>query len=99
MVHYTCDSCGRSIEGLRFSVTIEIERFEPIESGIVADPDQDSLDQIEDDLLKLDSTADFFVPDAVRKSIQKDLCHACAQRYEKDPLSRNVGQRLNTSSN
>lgn len=99
MVHYSCDLCGRSIEGLRFSIAIEICRHEPLETAIAADPDQDSLDQIEDDLLKLDSTADFHVPEPVKKSIQKDLCLTCAQRFEKDPLARDIAQRFNSSSN
>lgn len=99
MVHFTCDLCGRSIEGLRFSVAIEICRHDPPENQPAADPDQDSLDQIEDNLLQLETTADFFVPEPVKKQIHKDLCPTCAQRFEKDPLARDNTQRFNASSN
>lgn len=99
MVHFTCDLCGRSIEGLRFSVSMEICRHDPPENQPAADPDQDSLDQIEDNLLQLETTADFHVPEPVKKQIHKDLCPTCAQRFEKDPLARDSAQRFNASSN
>lgn len=99
MVHYSCDLCGRSLDGLRFSVAIELVRHEPTESHVLPDSNHDFLDQIEDELLKLDSTSEFYVPAPVKKTIHKDLCLSCAQRFEKDPLARDVGQRFNSSAN
>lgn len=99
MVHYTCDLCGQSIEGLRFSVKIEIQRHEPAGFQVPADLDQDFLDQIEDDILKLGSTADFHLPPSSKHTQQKDLCQPCAARFEKDPLAVERSRRFKSSSN
>ena len=99
MQHYTCDLCGRSIEGQRFSVSIEIQRHDPPTASLLPDPDHDFLHQLEDELLGLTSTSEFHLPEPSIKTMSRDLCPTCARRYERDPLSREAARRLNNSAN
>lgn len=99
MLHYTCDLCGRSIEGQRFSVSIQIQRHDPPHPPLIADDDLDLLGMIEEEIELMDSTSQFQLPEPSRKTFERDLCPSCARRYERDPLSRERTGRLNSSSN
>lgn len=99
MIQYTCDQCGRVMNGQRFSVHIEIRRSTEEAQLTAGDLDQDNLQQIADEISLMDSTSEFQLPEPVSKTVKLDLCTGCTRRFEKDPLARETRQRFKISPN
>src|SRR5262245_53561833 len=99
MLHFTCDSCGRSIEDERYVANIEIgPAFDPDEVS-PEDLDVDQLESVAESLADLESTGEFEVDGSGPQKFRFDLCPQCWQRYAKDPLGRESLRRLNFSQN
>jgi hypothetical protein len=99
MKHYSCDLCGRSISEERYTARIEIAAaFDP-EKVMPAQPDDDPLEQIADEIEALDDTAQFHLPETGPKHFQFDLCPTCQRRLTRDPLNRAATKQLNFSPN
>ncbi len=100
MIHYSCDSCGRSISEQRFAVRIEVAAMFDPDELTVADLEVDHLDQIAETLAAMESTADFKVEETGPKQMQYDLCRTCACRYMQSPLgAKRSSVRTNYSQN
>lgn len=99
MKQYICDQCRCLIDGHRYSVRIELQSIPEPAPITETDLDQDSLDQIADEIAMMDSTADFHLPENRTKKMALDLCPACARKYEKDPLGRESRNRFPISPN
>jgi uncharacterized protein YlaI len=99
MKHYTCDLCGRPISEERYTARIEIAAaFDP-DTLPVASPDDDSLEQIADEIEALDDTGQFDLPETGPRQFEFDLCPACQRRLVRDPLNRAAKKQLNFSPN
>ncbi|REJ72611.1 MAG: hypothetical protein DWQ29_20650 [Planctomycetota bacterium] len=99
MLHYTCDSCGRSIESERYVARVEVApAFDP-EDLTEEDLDDDHLEQVAESLLELESTGDFVLDECEPRKFRFDLCPRCWKKYLADPLGRDAARRLNFSKN
>jgi DNA-directed RNA polymerase subunit RPC12/RpoP len=99
MIHYTCDQCGRVINGQRYSVNIEVRRQTSDDALTAADLDQDNLQAIAEEISLMETTSEFQLPEPAVKTTSLDLCATCTRRFEKDPLGRETRKRFNISPN
>ena len=103
MIHYTCDSCKRSIDtesSQRYVVRVEV--YAALEStGEDSDTERDHLQEIQDILESLDDLdpADSPFEDELYHQVRFDLCSECRKHFVKNPLGRAMSQQLNFSQN
>lgn len=99
MLHFTCDSCGRSIDHERYVARVEVApAFDP-EDLTEEDLDDDHLEQVAESLSELESTGDFVLDECEPRKFRFDLCPHCWKKYLADPLGRDASRRLNFSQN
>ena len=97
MLHFSCDLCGRPSLQDRYSVTVELKaEFDPT-ALTDADLDADHLSELAHSLECGDAA--FGAGPLPRQSFRFDLCPACAERYRRDPLSRERMHRVDFSAN
>jgi hypothetical protein len=99
MIHYTCDSCKREIdlEGLRYSVKIEVNAtLDPIAED-EADDDRDHLLEVQEILEQLETSDG--VGDDVHLEARYDLCPDCCRKFRLNPLGRESIKQFDFSKN
>lgn len=97
MIHVTCDLCGHPIENPKAHFRVEIEIF-PMQQDnpmVEEDLDQDNLEHIA--MMISDPEAVEPLP-ALTKS-KFDLCAKCAEKFQRNPLSREADSSVNFSDN
>ena len=99
MIHYTCDSCQRRIDGadeLRYIVRLEV--YAALDPTAETEDDRDHLQEIQEVLERLDDGEEG-VCEEVYQQRRFDLCSECRQRYVSDPLGRKVLSQIDFSDN
>jgi len=101
MVHYTCDSCKRSINPQiepRYIVRLEVYApLDPMDNEL--DDDRDHLQEIQDILENLDDVQDEQLGVDVYQQQRFDLCGDCRRRYLQNPLGRLPAHHMDFSQN
>ena len=99
MLHFTCDMCGRSLNGERYEVRVDVRpAFDPDQIDEV-DLDMDHLDEIASTIEEMESTGEFELTDYGAKGFRYDLCSHCKERYTQDPLGQDSLRRVSFSQN
>lgn len=100
MMHFTCDLCGQPLKDERFVVKIELYPAHDPHQLTEDDLDIDQLEAISEMLEGLEEDIDGEAePVSQPQMLRYDLCKTCCQRYQADPLGRDVSARLNFSQN
>ena len=99
MIHYTCDLCGRTLGRERFEAKIEVApAFDPDELT-EEDLDSDNLEQIAEEISKMESTGEFEIPQTGPQKLRFDFCSGCARRFVTSPFQTKRAQRVTYSEN
>lgn len=99
MIHYTCDLCGKSLGKERYEASIEISPVHDPDELTEDDLDVDHLQQIVDEISKMESTGDFELEETGPKRFKFDFCSGCARRFAKAPLQSKVSRGITYSEN
>lgn len=90
MIHFTCDSCHRSIDPeheLRYVVRMEV--YAALDgTDTDSEGDRDHLEEIEDILARLADEQDAEIGEDVYRQARYDLCSECHQKFLRNPLGR-----------
>lgn len=97
MIQIQCDLCGKIIEGQDQHFRVDIEIYSNQEPTRVTEEDLDQ-DHLEKIALMLNDP-DCPAPEPARSSFQFDLCPACLNRYQKNPLSKEAEAQVHFSDN
>lgn len=100
MRHFTCDVCARPVgSSERFIATVEVRpAFDPDELT-EADLDTDHLQQMAELIEQIEETGVEPEDETEPRTFSFDLCQSCRTRFVRDPLGRELPQRLNFSQN
>lgn len=103
MLHISCDICGKEISsGEESRYVVKIEVFAAHDPAELTDADLDDdhmeavsqlLNEMADDLPDPDEEA------PVYKNFRYDLCPECQKKFVRDPLNKDVAQKLHFSEN
>lgn len=89
MIHFTCDSCGQSIdqtEETRYIVRMEVYAAIDEEApSLIAE--EDHLEEIEDILERIDELDDD-EDERLYRQVRYDLCPSCRTKFLSNPLGR-----------
>lgn len=102
MVHITCDLCGKELRpGDDQRYVVKIEAFAAHDPAEIteADLDEDHMDvvsQLLQDEEDSDSSIELVAP---YKNFRFDLCPDCHKKFLRDPLARDLAQKLDFSKN
>ena len=101
MIHFTCDSCNRPIDGeneLRYVVRLEVYASLD-QSDNELDSDRDHLQEIQDILEQMDGDEDEQLCDDVYHQTRFDLCSECRKKFVNNPLGRLTKHEFDFSKN
>ena len=99
MIHYTCDRCGRSLGKERYQAHIEVAPMYDPDEVTEEDLNADHLQQIVEEISKLESTGDFEIEETGPRQMRFDFCRGCAQQFMKSPFQPKLPQRVTYSEN
>ena len=87
MIHFSCDSCGKDLEGGSARHVVRIEIYPAPEPAELSEGDlnADHLDDIDEALCGL-TDAELENPGPATKKARFDLCDDCKARFAEDPL-------------
>lgn len=101
MVHVTCDLCGKQLRqgDDHFVVKLEVYPAHDPTEITEADLDSDHMEEISQLLCQAEdlSEAEQVVPTTQHR--RYDLCSGCREKFLRDPLGREVPQKLDFSDN
>jgi hypothetical protein len=99
MLHFSCDLCGRQLDDHRYVVKLEVfPTFDP-EAIDESDLEADHLQEVAEELDKMEDTGKKDIEDCEPRDFRFDLCSSCRCQFLKDPLGRDALRRLNFSEN
>ena len=102
MLHITCDLCGKEIrprEDQRYVVKIEAYAVHDPTEITEADLDEDDMEVVSQmlrDEEENDTPVDLVEP---YQNFRYDLCPECHKKFVRDPLAREMVQKLDFSKN
>jgi hypothetical protein len=101
MLHVTCDNCGKKLETGQGRYVVKIEVFAAHDPAELteADLDEDHLEAVADLLRRQDEGEAPEALSAPSRHLRYDLCTECRERYLRDPLSKDAGQKFHFSEN
>jgi hypothetical protein len=102
MIQVTCDLCGKSIqagEDLHYVLRLEVfATHEP--AGLTEeDLDEDHLEAVSQLLSDMEETGSVETLPPATQQRRYDLCHACRERFLRDPLGKETAQKFHFSKN
>ena len=102
MVHFTCDLCGKELNGSgdgRYVVKIEAyPGFDPTEIK-EDDLDDDPMEAVAQILQRDESLVNEDLGTSLHKGFRFDLCPSCHRKFVKDPLGKETIRSFNFSKN
>jgi hypothetical protein len=102
MLHVTCDLCGKKLQaGEDHRFVVKIEAFAAHDPAEIteADLEEDHMQAVSQLLRDMeDNPGEVEVPPA-NKSFRYDLCSDCHQKFVRDPLGKEIGQKFDFSKN
>jgi hypothetical protein len=102
MVHITCDLCGKGLqpgEDQRYVVKIEAYAVHDPAEITEADLDDDHMDVVSQLLQEEEDNEGTLELVEPYKNFRYDLCPECHTKYVRDPMAREVAQKLDFSKN
>ena len=102
MLHVTCDLCGKQIRhGNDQHFILKLEVFAAQDPCELTESDLDS-DHMEEICELLNQAIDLHEAEEILPTTQQrryDLCRDCREKYLRDPLHREIAQKLDFSEN
>ena len=102
MVHFTCDLCGKELNGSvdgRYVVKIEAyPGFDPTEIK-EDDLDDDPMEAVAQILQRDEALVSEDLATPLQKGFRFDLCSACHGKFVKDPLGKDAIRSFDFSKN
>ncbi|MEZ6072991.1 MAG: hypothetical protein R3C10_22685 [Pirellulales bacterium] len=103
MIRYACDCCKRELDpdmDVRYVVKLEVyPSFDPPLGDDVDVDERDHLQEIQEAITALESSADEPTGEDVYRKMHFDLCPECHARYVRNPLGRELVASLEFSNN
>jgi hypothetical protein len=102
MVHVTCDLCGKDLrqgEDQRYVVKIEAYAVHDPAEITEADLDEDHMEIVSQILREEEENESAVELVEPYKNFSYDLCPECHQKFVRDPLNRDLAQKLDFSKN
>ena len=99
MLHVTCDHCGTQLRAGEDHYVVKIEVFAAHDPAEITEEDleEDHMEAVSALLREMEDTQDAVEP--ASRHFRYDLCPACRQRYQRDPLNRETAQKFDFSEN
>lgn len=102
MLHFSCDFCGKHLDDRRFVAKLSMfPVFDP-EQITEEDLDVDNLEAVAKEIKQAkddDANASLNPSENSAKEFRFDLCMACYQKVQKDPLGQERLHRFDFSEN
>ncbi len=102
MLRITCDLCGKELRppgDHHYVVKIEAYPAHDPREITEADLDEDHMEAVSQLLRDMEENADEVQVAAPHKSFRYDLCSECHQKFVRDPLAKEPGQKFDFSKN
>jgi len=102
MVHVTCDLCGKELRpgaDQRYVVKIEAYAVHDPAEITEADLDEDHMEAVGQMLREEEENEGSVELVEPYKNFRYDLCPGCHQKFVRDPLARDLVQKLDFSKN
>jgi hypothetical protein len=102
MLHITCDLCGKDLnpgEDQRYVVKIEAYAVHDPAEITEADLEEDHMEAVSQLLREEEEHEGTVELTEPYKNFRFDLCPECHKRFVRDPLSRDLAQKLDFSKN
>jgi hypothetical protein len=103
MLHISCDICGKEIasgDESRYVVKIEVYAAHDPAELTEADLDEDHMEAVSQLLQEeADNLPDPDEDSPAYKNFRYDLCPECQKKFVRDPLNKEIVQKLHFSEN
>jgi hypothetical protein len=102
MQHFTCDLCGKELQpgdDQRYVVKIEAYAVHDPAEITEADLDEDHMETVSQLLREEEENESSVELVEPYKNFRYDLCQECHKKFVRDPLARDVAQKLDFSKN
>lgn len=100
MLHFTCDLCGKELQGDDHRYVVKIEAYAAHDPTEIteADLDDDHMEAVSQLLQEMEDSLDEIELVETNKNFRYDLCPECHKKFLQDPLGREA-QKFDFSKN
>jgi hypothetical protein len=102
MMHFTCDQCGKGMRpdcDPRYAIKIEVCAAHSPTQLTDDDLDDDHIETLSELLRDLEEGVESALLPPPRQEFRYDLCPDCHEKFVRDPLGKDLIQKLSFSEN